>query len=146
MDVAQEAKLGSMVKGGSTNKSIKMDAKTLMSSMKMSNDVSPLGSDEEEQYPFGKEQDDYENFLADNMDFSDEEQEEDGSLTIKNAAQYAAPPVPKKKPKGRQVTNDLRETSGWFDANINNGPKMDRWDNLKKHKKNLITNFRKNYT
>ena len=73
MDVAQEAKLGSMMKGASTNKSLKMDAKTLMSSMKMSNDHSPLGSDEEEQYPYGKEQDDYENFLADNMDFSDDE-------------------------------------------------------------------------
>jgi len=99
-DVATEAKIGGS-KGSSPGKSFKMDAKA-MSSMKISQDPSPFASDEEDLYPYGKEQDDYENDLAENMDFSDEEdQEEMGGMTIKNAAQYAAPPLPKKKPKGR---------------------------------------------
>ena len=43
------------------------------------------GSDPE--MPYGKEQEEYENMLAENMDFSEEEDtEEMGGMTIKNAA------------------------------------------------------------
>jgi hypothetical protein len=40
----------------------------------------------------GHEQSDYEDKLIEQMDFSDEEEEEGGGITIKNIAQYNDPP------------------------------------------------------
>jgi len=95
--------------------------------------------------PYGKEQEEYEDMLAENMDFSEEEDaEEMGGMTIRNAAQYAAYIPPKKKKKGN-VSNDLRETSGYFDTYLRKGPKKEKWENLVNHKKELMTNFEKKY-
>lgn len=117
-----------------------------MSSMKVSQQQSPLESDEEEQYPYGKEQDDYDNMLAENMEFSDEEEQDDGSFTIHNAAQYAQPPPTKKAPKVRHGTTDLMVTSGWFDAFQKRGPKNQLQKDLVKKKKDHMDQFRKKYT
>jgi len=43
------------------------------------------------------------------------------------------------------VTNDLKETSGWFDFYLNKPPKKEKWENLVKQKKELITSFEKKY-
>ena len=103
------------------------------------------GSDKGAFDPYGMEQEAYEDMLAENMDFSEEEDEEElNGITIRNASQYAAY-VPPKKMKKTRVTNDLRETSGWFDAYLAKGPKNEDFEVLVKKKKNIMTNFKKTY-
>ena len=59
-------------------------------------------------------------------DAKDEEDlEENGGITIKNASQYLA-----YKPKAKLPPGDLRQTSGWFDAYAHRGPNQPRWDAL----------------
>ena len=91
------------------------------SPVKQKTEHSPRGEDSEGfEDQDGHEQSEYDDVLADNIDFSeDEDVEEDGGLTIKNAAQYLAykPPA---KTKGRQ-SNRVDE-SKYFEAIASKGP------------------------
>ena len=60
---------------------------SMSSPMKVKTDASPRGDESEDYDDNGHEQSEYNDMLADEIDFSeDEDVEEDGGLTIKNAA------------------------------------------------------------
>lgn len=133
------------------NKS-KKDAETLaletndptsqsISPTKHKTDASPKHDSEKDSYEDngGHEQSEYNDMLADQIEFSDDEDvEEDGGITIKNAAQYLAYKPPANK-KGRQ-SNRVDE-SKYFEAIARQAPDVTKGRQLNKKKANLVTDF-----
>ena len=99
------------------------DDPSLSSPVKKKTEASPRGEDSEDYDDNeGREQSEYDDKLADEIDFSeDEDVEEDGGLTIKNASQYLAYKPPANK-KGRQ-SNRVDE-SKYFEAIASKGPNV----------------------
>ena len=87
----------------------------------------------------GHEQSDYDNMLADELEFSeDEELEDDGSTTIRNAAQYLAPPT-KKGGSYKQYEGKYYEKIARLAPRVNDGRQ------LKKKMHRIYDQFVKNY-
>jgi hypothetical protein len=101
-------------------------------------------NDSYDEHGGGNEQSEYNDMLADEIEFSeDEDVEEDGGITIKNAAQYLSykPPVNKKDvPRNNRV-----DESKYFKAIERQAPDIDKFLRLKKKKENLKTEFKKKW-
>ena len=86
---------------------------------------------------FGHEQSDWDEELIDKLDFSDDDEEEDGSTTIKNAAQYLNW---KPKPKSQ---NQMKQA--YFKQIEKKAPNFEKAARLVRKKAELDTNFKKEY-
>ena len=100
----------------------------------------PVSSEESEGERPGREQSEYEDMLADQIDFTDEEDvEEEGGITIKNAAASLRYQPPKKHGRGG---NNVDWTK-YYEAIESHAPDIRRGELLVKKKTALIREFKK---
>lgn len=99
----------------------------------------PLDYDFDEVGP--NDQQNWEDELIRQIDFSDdEENEDDGSLTIKNAAQYL---YANPKTNAKKLTGNKVDEQKYFDAIAKWTPNIEKADQLKARRKNLKEEFEK---
>ena len=83
--------------------------------------------------------------MADNIEFSDEEdQVEEGGITIKNAAKYLNAKAPIPEIKKKQISNKVDEQK-YFDAIARCAPNLEKAAYLKKSRIQFKSDFTKKY-
>ena len=83
-------------------------------------------------------QDEWDDKLCDMIEFSEDEAEEEGGLTIKNASRY----LQYKPPKKKGIVSNKVDESKYFEAIAKQAPNLDKAAYLKKTKKKLMEDFR----